>query len=357
MVMPAKGPNGGTMGDTGERAAVRPYPAEVPVSTGTVPYEAPDISVVVPIYREEKTVRLFLARIEPVLEQVGTYEILFCYDPSPDRTKEIVLEEIIRNPRIRLLSFSRRFGQPSAMMAGIHHCTGKTCVVIDCDLQDPPELIPALIEKWREGNEIVHTVKIRRQESWPRRIAFRVFYRMIRSVSETDLPLQAGLFSLLDRRVVDELERMPERNRYLAGLRAWVGFRQTALEYERDARWSGTPRVSVARLFRLAFDGIFSFSNLPLRLATMLGLVVSLAAFLLMGTILYLRLFTDRAILGWASLMTSTLFLGGVILVTIGIIGEYTGRIYDEVKRRPLYVVAERVGLAGDAPEPEDRRL
>jgi dolichol-phosphate mannosyltransferase len=181
---------------------------------------------------------------------------------------------------------------------------------------------------------------------------------MIRSLSsETDLPLQAGLFSLLDRRVVEELARMPERNRYLAGLRSWVGFRQTAVEYERDARWSGTPRVSVARLFRLAFDGIFSFSNLPLRLATMLGLVVSLAAFLLMATILYLRLFTDRAILGWASLMTSTLFLGGVILVTIGIIGEYTGRIYDEVKRRPLYVVAERVGLAGDAPEPEDRRL
>jgi dolichol-phosphate mannosyltransferase len=150
---------------------------------------------------------------------------------------------------------------------------------------------------------------------------------------------------------------MPERNRYLAGLRAWVGFRQTSVEYERDARWSGEPRVSVARLFRLAFDGIFSFSNLPLRLATLLGLVVSLAAFLLMGAILYLRLFTDRAILGWASLMTSVLFLGGVILVTIGIIGEYTGRIYDEVKRRPLYVVAERVGLPRGTTEPEDRRL
>jgi dolichol-phosphate mannosyltransferase len=150
---------------------------------------------------------------------------------------------------------------------------------------------------------------------------------------------------------------MPERNRYLAGLRSWVGFRQTAVEYERDARFSGAPRVSVARLFRLAFDGIFSFSNLPLRLATILGLTVSAAAFLLMVTILWLRLFTDRAILGWASLMTSILFLGGVILVTIGIIGEYTGRIYDEVKRRPLYVVAERVGLAERESGDEDRRL
>jgi dolichol-phosphate mannosyltransferase len=229
---------------------------------------------------------------------------------------------------------------------------------MDGDLQDPPELIPELVDRWREGNEIVHTVKTRRQESWARRLAFRAFYRMIRSLSsETDLPLQAGLFSLLDRRVVDELERMPERNRYLAGLRAWVGFRQTAVEYERDARWSGAPRVSVARLFRLAFDGIFSFSNLPLRLATLLGLFVSLAAFLLMATILYLRLFTDRAILGWASLMTSILFLGGVILVTIGIIGEYTGRIYDEVKRRPLYVVAERIGVSNREHEIEDRRL
>jgi dolichol-phosphate mannosyltransferase len=165
------------------------------------------------------------------------------------------------------------------------------------------------------------------------------------------------VFSLLDRRVVEALNGMPERNRYLAGLRAWVGFRQAAVEYERDARWSGAPRVSVARLFRLAFDGIFSFSNLPLRLATLLGLAVSLAAFVLILAILYLRLFTDRSVLGWASLMSSTLFLGGVILVTIGIIGEYVGRIYDEVKRRPLYIVAERVGLAGKRSEIEDRRL
>jgi dolichol-phosphate mannosyltransferase len=319
---------------------------------------SPRLSVVVPIKDEIDTLPELTRRLSDVLTgELSDSEIVFVDDGSADGSARWIAARHGDDPRVKLVRLSRNFGHQAAVTAGLAHTSGRAVVLMDGDLQDPPELIPALIEKWREGNEIVHTVKIRRQESWPRRIAFRVFYRMIRSVSETDLPLQAGLFSLLDRRVVDELERMPERNRYLAGLRAWVGFRQTAVEYERDARWSGTPRVSVARLFRLAFDGIFSFSNLPLRLATMLGLVVSLAAFLLMATILYLRLFTDRAILGWASLMTSTLFLGGVILVTIGIIGEYTGRIYDEVKRRPLYVVAERVGLAGDAPEPEDRRL
>jgi len=319
---------------------------------------SPRLSVVVPIKDEIDTLPELTRRLSDVLTgELSDSEIVFVDDGSTDGSARWIADRHGDDPRVKLVRLSRNFGHQAAVTAGLAHTSGRAVVLMDGDLQDPPELIPALIEKWREGNEIVHTVKIRRRESWPRRIAFRVFYRMIRSVSETDLPLQAGLFSLLDRRVVDELERMPERNRYLAGLRAWVGFRQTALEYERDARWSGTPRVSVARLFRLAFDGIFSFSNLPLRLATMLGLIVSLAAFLLMATILYLRLFTDRAILGWASLMTSTLFLGGVILVTIGIIGEYTGRIYDEVKRRPLYVVAERVGLAGDAPEPEDRRL
>ena len=320
---------------------------------------SPLLSVVVPIKDEIETLPELHRRLSDVLTgELSDSEIVFVDDGSGDGSARWIAERHADDLRVKLVRLSRNFGHQAAVTAGLAHARGRAVVLMDGDLQDPPELIPALIDRWREGNEIVHTVKTRRQESWARRLAFRAFYRMIRSLSsETDLPLQAGLFSLLDRRVVDELERMPERNRYLAGLRAWVGFRQTAVEYERDARWSGAPRVSVARLFRLAFDGIFSFSNLPLRLATLLGLVVSLAAFLLMATILYLRLFTDRAILGWASLMTSILFLGGVILVTIGIIGEYTGRIYDEVKRRPLYVVAERVGLAERAPAIEDRRL
>ena len=320
---------------------------------------SPLVSVVVPIKDEIDTLPELTRRLSDVLAgELSDSEIVFVDDGSGDGSARWIAERHADDPRVKLVRLSRNFGHQAAVTAGLAHARGSAVILMDGDLQDPPELIPALVEKWREGHEIVHTVKTRRKESWARRVAFRAFYRMIRSLSsETDLPLQAGLFSLLDRRVVDELERMPERNRYLAGLRAWVGFRQTAVEYERDARWSGAPRVSVARLFRLAFDGIFSFSNLPLRLATLLGLVVSLAAFLLMATILYLRLFTDRAILGWASLMTSILFLGGVILVTIGIIGEYTGRIYDEVKRRPLYVVAERIGVSNREHEIEDRRL
>ena len=319
----------------------------------------PLISVVVPIKDEIDTLPELTRRLTDVLVgELSDAEVVFVDDGSRDGSARWIAERHAEDPRIRLVRLSRNFGHQAAVTAGLGHATGRAVVLMDGDLQDPPEVIPALVARWREGNEIVHTVKIRRKESWPRKIAFRGFYRMIRVLSsETDLPLQAGVFSLLDRRVVQELGRMPERNRYLAGLRAWVGFRQAAVEYERDARWSGEPRVSVARLFHLAFDGIFSFSNLPLRLATLLGLVVSLAAFVLVVAIIYLRLFTDRSVLGWASLMSSTLFLGGVILVTIGIIGEYVGRIYDEVKRRPLYIVAERIGLAGDPSEDVDRRL
>jgi dolichol-phosphate mannosyltransferase len=308
----------------------------------------PLLSVVVPIKDEIETLPELTRRLSDVLVgELSDAEVVFVDDGSTDGSAHWIAERHRDDGRVRLVRLSRNFGHQAAVTAGLAHAGGRAVVLMDGDLQDPPEAIPALVAKWREGNEVVHTVKTRRRESWPRRVAFAAFYRLIRALShDADLPAQAGLFSLLDRRVVDELERMPERNRYLAGLRSWVGFRQAAIEYERDARFSGAPRVSVARLFRLAFDGIFSFSNLPLRLATILGLTVSAAAFLLMVTILWLRLFTDRAILGWASLMTSVLFLGGVILVTIGIIGEYTGRIYDEVKRRPLYVVAERVGLA-----------
>ncbi|HET9334122.1 MAG TPA: glycosyltransferase family 2 protein [Gemmatimonadota bacterium] len=319
----------------------------------------PLLSIVVPIKDEIGTLPELTRRLSEVLVgDLSDAEVVFVDDGSRDESARWIAERNRDDGRVRLVRLSRNFGHQAAVTAGLAHARGRAVVLMDGDLQDPPETIPALVARWREGNEIVHTVKTRRRESWLRRVAFSAFYRLIGAMShDADLPAQAGLFSLLDRRVVDELDRMPERNRYLAGLRSWVGFRQAAVEYERDARFSGAPRVSVARLFRLAFDGIFSFSNLPLRLATLLGLTVSLAAFLLMITVVWLRLFTDRAILGWASLMTSVLFLGGVILVTIGIIGEYTGRIYDEVKRRPLYIVAERIGIGEPESEAGDRRL
>ncbi|HJU87276.1 MAG TPA: glycosyltransferase family 2 protein [Gemmatimonadota bacterium] len=316
------------------------------------------LSVVIPIKDEIATLPELSRRLQSVLvDGLEGSEVVFVDDGSTDGSAPWLADLHARDPRIKLVRLSRNFGHQAAVTAGLAHAMGDAVVLMDGDLQDPPELIPELVSKWRQGYQIVHTVKTRRKESLPRRIAFGAFYRIMHAAAETEMPLQSGLFSLLDRRVVDQLDMMPERNRYLAGLRAWVGFRQTAVEYERDARWSGAPRVSIARLFRLAFDGIFSFSNLPLRLATLLGLIVSLAAFLLIVTILYLKLFTDRAILGWASLMTTTLFLGGVVLVTIGIIGEYVGRIYDEVKRRPLFIVAERVGIEERRLEGGDRRL
>src|SRR5215470_10636923 len=200
--------------------------------------EPPEISVVVPIYREEKTVRLFLHRIEPVLERIGTYEIVFCYDPSPDRTKEIILEEIVRNPRIRMLVFSRRFGQPSAVMAGLHHCVGKTCVVIDVDLQDPPELIPELYRKLHEGHDVVLAKRRKRSEGEPliRKLMSFVGYRVINALADIDIPRDTGEFRIMNRRVIDELCRLKEKHGFLRGLVAFVGFNQGVVEFDRTPR-------------------------------------------------------------------------------------------------------------------------
>ena len=318
---------------------------------------SPILSIVVPIKDEIRTLPELTSRLDAVLDDdLADAEIVFVDDGSVDGSREWIAERHGTDPRIRLVALSRNFGHQAAVTAGLAHATGRAVVLMDGDLQDPPEVIPQLVAAWREGHEVVHTVKRSRRESWPRRLAFRVFYRLMGMVSETDFPSQSGIFSLLDRRAADHLLALPERNRYLAGLKSWIGYRQTRVEYDREARHAGPPRQSVARLVRLALDGIFSFSNLPLRIATLLGLVVSAVAFVIMATVLYLRLFTDRAILGWASLMTSILFLGGVVLVTIGIIGEYVGRIYDEVKRRPLYIVEERLGVE-EPSAPLDRRL
>src|SRR5580704_1898420 len=243
--------------------------------------EIPDISVVVPIYREEKTVRLFLSRIEPVLETTGSYEIIFCYDPSPDRTKEIILEEILRNPRIRLLAFSRRFGQPSAVMAGLHHCIGKTCVVIDADLQDPPELIPELYRKLHDGHDVVLAKRRRRDQGEPliRRWISFVGYRVINALADIDIPRNTGEFRIMTRRVVDELCRLKEGHGFLRGLVAFVGFDQALIEFDRPARAAGTSSYSqYFGSLRVGINGVIGFSNALLTATLMAGLVIAAAA-------------------------------------------------------------------------------
>jgi polyisoprenyl-phosphate glycosyltransferase len=305
--------------------------------------EAPDISVIVPIYREERTVRLFLQRIEPVLERIGSYEIIFCYDPSPDRTKEIILEEIIRNPRIRMLVFSRRFGQPSAVMAGLHHCVGKTCVVIDVDLQDPPELISELYAKLQQDNDVVLAKRRRRSEGEPliRRLMSFVGYRVINALADIDIPQDTGEFRIMNRRVIDELCRLKEGHGFLRGLVAFVGFKQSVVEFDRTPRVAGTSNYhQYIGSIKIGLNGVIGFSNVLLTATLMAGLAiagvaVAIGAYVALAAVF----FSEGYPLGLPTVTLLIVFLGGMQLVAIGILGEYTGRVYDEVKQRPPYIV------------------
>jgi dolichol-phosphate mannosyltransferase len=219
---------------------------------------------------------------------------------------------------------------------------------MDGDLQDPPELIPEMVQKWKSGNHVVYTVKRIRKEHFFKRLLFRCFYLVMRKFSSIQIPLEAGNFSLMDRRVVDVLRGMAERNRYIPGMRAWAGFQQTSIEFDRDKRFAGQAKMSLRQLFKLGLDALFSFSIVPLRLATYVGASVAFLSFLTVIAALWAKIFTDLATPGWASVLASTLFMGGLILLTLGIIGEYLGRIYEEVKRRPLYTVRQAINFDAD---------
>lgn len=311
----------------------------------------PEISVVVPTLNEADILPELLRRLTAVLVKMDTsYEILIVDDGSTDDSPDILTKAARENPGIRVIRLSRNFGQQIAATAGIDRARGNVVVLMDGDLQDPPELIPDLLERWRAGYQVVYAVKARRQESWFKRALFSGFYRVITRIAHVEMPAGAGTFSAFDRRVADVLRASPERHRYLAGLRAWAGFKQTGVVFDREARAAGKPRQSYVRLFRLALDGIFAFSDVPLRISSWLGLTVSVFAVGMAMIIVGLKIFTDEAIPGWASNMTTISFLGGIQLLTIGILGQYLGRVYEEVKRRPLYVVAEEF----NAPE-EDK--
>lgn len=346
-----------------ERVAVKTAGGEQrPLSvTGVLPTsesDAPDISVVVPVYREEKTVRLFLSRITPVLEKIGTYEIIFCYDPSPDRTKEVILEEIIRNPSIRLLTFSRRFGQPNAIMAGLHHCIGKTCVVIDVDLQDPPELILDMYRKLQEGYDVVAAKRRRRQEDEPliRKMMSFIGYRVINALADIEIPRDTGEFRIMNRRVVDQLCQLKEGHGFLRGLVAFVGFNQGFVEFDRTPRAAGSSNYhQYLGSIRIGLNGVVGFSNVLLTSTLMAGLAVAASAVLIGGYVVVMKLyFAEEYPLGFPTLTLLIVFLGGMQLVAVGILGEYIGRIYDEVKGRPQYIVDDFVnspaGKASDRP-------
>jgi glycosyltransferase involved in cell wall biosynthesis len=272
-------------------------------------------------------------------------EVILIDDGSHDASFRLLHELHHRDHRFKVLRFSRNFGHQVAISAGIDHASGEVIMVMDGDLQDPPELLPEFLKKRDEGYDVVYAVRRKRKEPLLKKVAYFTFYRLLQRVAAIDIPLDAGDFSLIDRRVADTLRAMPERHRFVRGIRSWAGFRQVGLEYERDRRFGGEVKYTMTKLLKLALDGVFSFSYLPLRLASYVGLGISLISFAMALFYFLQKLLVGIDTKGWASTIVIILFLGGVQLLTVGIIGEYIGRIYDEVKQRPLYVISERVGF------------
>jgi glycosyltransferase involved in cell wall biosynthesis len=304
------------------------------------------LSIVIPVYNEREILPELTRRLSAVMDGLGEpAEVVFVDDGSVDESFEY-LDEIHRaDSRFKAIRLARNFGHQPAISAGIDHAHGDAVVLMDGDLQDPPELLPQMMERWRAGYHVVYAVKRSRKEGALKRFAFASFYKLLHAFAPIDIPMEAGNFSLMDRRVAEVIRRMPERVRYISGMRAWAGFRQIGIEFDREARFAGRPKMTIRRLINFALDGLFAFSNAPLRLAIYVGVFVAGLSFLGAAYVLYEKLFTDKAILGWASTIVAITFIGGMVLLTLGVIGEYIGRIYDEVKQRPLYVVKDKLGL------------
>ena len=312
------------------------------------------ISVVVPIFNEQDILPELRRRLALALDATGhDWEVILVDDGSTDQSAPIIRRFCAEDARVRLIELSRNFGHQPAITAGVHAASGNCVVLIDGDLQDPPEVIPEMVERWAQGHQVVLGERRSRADGGlgVRGLGFRLFYPLLHRVSDLPHGPDAGIFGLMDRAVVDEFNRLPERNRFIPGLRSWLGFTQTSVLYDRQDRAAGKPKQTLRRLLRYAMDGMISFSVKPLRAATWRGFVVSVVAFVL-GVYYFIDFFASRkqAGSGFTTIILCVLFLGGVQLITIGILGEYIGRIYEEVKQRPLYVVRERVGFGGRAP-------
>lgn len=306
----------------------------------------PTISIVSPVYNEEEVLHELHRRVAAVMDKSGeTWELVLVDDGSRDRSADIIAELHETDPRVNGLSFSRNFGFQVAVTAGLDHAHGDAIILIDADLQDPPEVFPRMIAKWREGYDVVYGIRASREgETWFKLFTAKLFYRIIHSITSVDIPLDTGDFRLIDRRVVEAIKRMPERNRFLRGMIPWAGYRQVGIEYERRSRFAGESKYnSVSMMLPFAVDAITSFSYFPLRIATYLGFIMAALSGLAILMVILLRLFGPEApLLGQATTLVTVLFLGGVQLISLGIIGEYLGRIYDEVKARPLYLVDKK---------------
>ncbi|MEO0867502.1 MAG: glycosyltransferase family 2 protein [Cyanobacteria bacterium J06642_11] len=306
----------------------------------------PELSIVVPLYCEESNVDYLFERLETVVQGLGiTYEIVCVDDGSKDSTLLLLIEHHRRNPHIKVVALARNFGKELALTAGIDHTRGQAVVPIDADLQDPPECIQQLLAKWREGYDVVYAQRRTRSgETWLKKFSANSFYRVIGRMSQVPIPQDTGDFRLMDRRVVDALKQLPERTRFMKGLFAWVGYKQTYILYDRDPRHSGDTKWNYWKLWNFAIDGIVSFSSTPLKVWGYLGVIISIISFIYASFLIIRTLIWGIDVAGYASLMVGILFLGGVQLVSLGIIGEYLGRVYEEVKQRPLYLVREFYG-------------
>ena len=302
--------------------------------------------MVVPVYNERSIVPELLRRILAALDSLpgGPHEIVLVDDGSLDGTWDLIVQAAQGEPRLVGVSLSRNFGQQAAIGAALDHVSGDYVVVMDGDLQDPPEIIPRLLAEAEQGFDVVYVVRVKRKESLWKRACYATFYRVIAALADLKLPVGAGDFAIMSRRVADLIRTSPERNRYLRGLRTWYGFRQKGIEIERDSRHSGASKYSFRKLFRLGFDGVFAFSVLPIRLATLLGMFAVIGSLLFAVYALIIKLVYGLSPVGFTALIVAITFLSGVQLLFLGVLGEYIGRIYEEVKQRPHYVVRQVIG-------------
>jgi dolichol-phosphate mannosyltransferase len=308
------------------------------------------VSVVIPVYNEEGNIYLLKERLYKVLEETkNDFELVFVNDGSRDKTLEILENMANKDDKIKIINFSRNFGHQIAVTAGLDNCNGDCAVIIDADLQDPPELIIEMLAKWNEGYEVVFAQREKRKgESIFKIATAAIFYRILKKLTNVDIPVDTGDFRLIDRKVVDSLKNMPEKNRFIRGMVSWVGFKQIGVKFIREERHSGETKYPLKKMLKFALTGITSFSFVPLQLATYLGFFVSGASFIVALWVFYLKFFTNNTIQGWASTTIIVLFLGGIQLITLGIIGEYIGRISEEIKNRPVYIVKDKINFKKD---------